>query len=132
MNPLRLRRLAERGCAVLLSSHQMNLVEQTCDRIFLINEGKRVLYGSLWDIKTQYGVHRVRLHVLDPAWQMPQSPLVEHVSRQGNSWTCLLRQGVSPTEFLRSLPEDAPIEEMALARISLHDIFVRMVTGAAV
>ena len=39
------------GSAVLLSSHQMNLVEELCHSIFLIHHGKRVLYGSLYDIK---------------------------------------------------------------------------------
>ena len=54
-------RLAERGCAVLLSSHQMNLVEELCERIFLINRGRRVVYGALDDVKAEYGAHRVRI-----------------------------------------------------------------------
>ncbi|MCK5213376.1 MAG: ATP-binding cassette domain-containing protein, partial [Dehalococcoidia bacterium] len=37
--------LREDGMTVLLSSHQMNRVEELCDRIFLIHRGKRVLYG---------------------------------------------------------------------------------------
>ncbi len=60
-----IRALADRGAAVLLSSHQMNLVEETCDRIFLINNGKRILYGSLVDIKAEYGVHRINMLVAD-------------------------------------------------------------------
>lgn len=124
-----IRRLAESGMAVLLSSHQMNLVEQTCDRIFLIHQGQRVLYGSLWDIKSQYGVHRVTLYVRDKAWQFPVSSLVEQVEQEGDRWTCLLRPDVTPTQFMHALPNDAPIEEFHAARISLHDIFVRMATG---
>lgn len=126
-----IRNLAESGCAVLLSSHQMNLVEETCHRIFLIEQGKRVLYGPLWDIKAQYGVHRVQLFVTDPAWRLPHLALVEQATQEGARWTCLLRPGVSPAQFMRSIPEDAPIEEMSVARISLHDIFVRMATGGA-
>lgn len=123
-----IRRLKERGAAVLLSSHQMNLVEETCDRIFLINNGRRVLYGTLVDVKAQYGVHRVNMVVSDPDWDWRPPDLVEQVNRDGARWTCLLRPGVTPGQFMHSLPAGAPVEEISIARISLHDIFVRMAT----
>ena len=77
-----IRRLADRGTAILLSSHQMNLVEETCDRIFLINNGRRVLYGTLVDIKAQHGVHRVNMLVSDPAWHWRPPDLVQQVTRR--------------------------------------------------
>lgn len=126
-----IRRLAEGGAAVLLSSHQMNLVEEMCDRIFLINSGRRVLYGPLVDIKGQYGLHRVHLLTSDSDWALPPEvvELTEEATQNGNRWTCLLRSGVTPARFARALPVDAPVEELNVARISLHDIFVRMATG---
>lgn len=127
-----IHRLAERGAAVLLSSHQMNLVEETCDRIFLINNGRRVLYGTLLDIKAEYGLHRVQMLVSDERWQWDAPALVQQVSREGARWTCLLNPGVTPAQFMQSLPQDAPVEEISIARISLHDIFVRMATERAV
>lgn len=127
-----IRRLADRGAAILLSSHQMNLVEETCDRIFLINNGRRVLYGTLVDIKAQHGVHRVNMLVSDPAWHWRPPDLVQQVSQEGPRWTCLLNPGATPAQFMQWLPEDAPVEEITIARISLHDIFVRMATERAV
>ncbi len=121
--------LADRGCAVLLSSHQMNLVEETCHRLFLINKGKRVLYGPIREIKAEYGVHRVVMVVNDPKWRLPESRSVESVQRDGQRWTCLLRPGTEPVDFLRELPPQSPIEEISVARISLHDIFVRIAQG---
>lgn len=127
-----IRALADRGAAVLLSSHQMNLVEETCDRIFLINNGKRILYGSLVDIKAEYGVHRINMLVADPNWRWSPPHIVEQVTKDGARWTCLLRPGVKPTDFMQSLPTDAPVEEISISRISLHDIFVRMATERTV
>ena len=124
-----IRRLAASGSAVLLSSHQMNLVEELCHSIFLIHHGKRVLYGSLYDIKAEYGAHRVRMLITRNGWTPPPSPLVEADERDGAWYTCLLRPGVAPVDYLRSLPDDAPIEELSLSRISLHDIFVRTAQG---
>src|SRR5699024_8684745 len=38
-----IRSLARQGTAILLSSHQMNLVEEMCDRLFMMHRGKRVI-----------------------------------------------------------------------------------------
>lgn len=122
-------KLAARGTAVLLSSHQMNLVEELCERIFLIHRGKRVVYGTLREVKAEYGVQRVRLHASEGAWRPPDSPLIESAAREGDGWTLHLERGVAPLQFLRSLPPDAPIEEISVSRISLHDIFLRIAKG---
>lgn len=126
-----IRRLADQGCAVLLSSHQMNLVEETCTRLFLIHQGKRVLYGPIHEIKAQHGAHRVNLLSRDPAWSPPRTEKVEAVQQDGARWTCLLKSGVEPVDFLRELPPGSPIEEISVTRISLHDIFVRVAQGGA-
>lgn len=129
-----IRALARRGAAVLLSSHQMNLVEETCDRLFLIHSGRRVLYGSLPEIKAKYGVHRVRMLVTDETWSLPEeaTELVAEAQQDGNRWTCLLQADVTPARFVHALSAEAPIEELHVARISLHDIFVRMASGQGV
>lgn len=119
-------RLAESGCSILLSSHQMNLVEALCERIFLIHKGKRVLYGPLQKIKSEYGAHRVTMRVSRPNWTLPSSPLAESVHREGSLWTVVLQRNVEPLRFIQTLPSDAPIDELSVERISLHDIFVRV------
>src|SRR5690625_5866356 len=49
-----IRKLANQGTAILLSSHQMNLVEEICDRLFMMQDGQKVIYGSLDDVKMEY------------------------------------------------------------------------------
>ena len=46
--------LKEQGKTVVLSTHQMNQVEELCDRVLMINDGRAVLYGSLGEIKARY------------------------------------------------------------------------------
>ena len=55
-----MRLLAGEGKSIVLSAHQMNLVEELCDRILLINEGKPLLYGSLQQIKRDFAPNSVR------------------------------------------------------------------------
>ena len=49
-----IRSLSENGMSILLSAHQMNMVEALCDRIFLIHKGKKVLYGGMDEIKESF------------------------------------------------------------------------------
>jgi ABC-2 type transport system ATP-binding protein len=46
--------LRNQGKSVILSIHQMNQVEELCDRILMINNGMGVLYGNLTDIKSKF------------------------------------------------------------------------------
>src|SRR5690625_1332373 len=49
-----IRNLANNGTAILLSSHQMNLVEELCDRLFMIHRGQKVIYVSIDEVKEKY------------------------------------------------------------------------------
>jgi ABC-2 type transport system ATP-binding protein len=60
-----LRELAGRGGAVLLSSHVLEEVAATCDRVVVVNRGRRVAEGELDDLLAQ----RIRL-------RSPDAPLL--------------------------------------------------------
>jgi ABC-2 type transport system ATP-binding protein len=47
----RIRETASRGAAVLLSSHMLHLVEELCQRITIIVRGRKVLDGTLEEIR---------------------------------------------------------------------------------
>ncbi len=53
--------LRNKGKAIILSMHQMNQVEELCDRILMINRGRAVLYGNLSQIKARYRSNSVIL-----------------------------------------------------------------------
>ena len=55
--------LRDKGKAVILSTHQMNQVEELCDRVLMINHGREVLYGDLQHIKAGFRKHSVLLDV---------------------------------------------------------------------
>src|SRR5436189_6227071 len=44
-----LKRAAE-GAAIIVSSHLLHLVEELCDRILILKEGKKIIHGSLEEI----------------------------------------------------------------------------------
>jgi ABC-2 type transport system ATP-binding protein len=124
-----IRGLRDAGAAVLLSSHQMNLVEELCDRIFLIHKGRQVLYGCLSEIKAAHGGHRVELRFRGDGSLLQGNGLVKDLELADGRARFTLPQGVEPERFLRDLPEGLGVEEITVRRPSLHEIFVGVVKG---
>lgn len=124
-----IRNMARNGVAILFSSHQMNLVENLCDRIFMIHKGEKVLYDTLLRIKQEFGRFKCEImseeNVMDKFIDFKGA---EKIEQEGLRTTIYLKKGVEPRQFIQELPDNIPIEEVTLKRDSLHDIFVRTVT----
>lgn len=124
-----IKRLAAEGTAILLSSHQMNMVESLCSRIFMLNKGQRVLYGDIDSLKDRYASYRCEITGHNDYSRLAALANVKKVTQEGPKQIIQLQSGISPGQFIRELPSDLDIKEMNLSRISLHDIFVNTVTG---
>jgi ABC-2 type transport system ATP-binding protein len=59
-----IRRLADEGITVLLSSHQLPEVQELCDRVAIVDKGAVVYEGALVDLRRQGGAG-YRLHTTD-------------------------------------------------------------------
>ena len=118
--------LVSEGKTIVLSAHQMNLVEELCDRILLIDEGKALLYGSLKEIKRDFAPNSVRVRAAD----LPEDlPGVVASERQGDV-TLLTLDGIGAQEFLAGLvAHNVQVESFERAAVPLNDIFVAMVQG---
>ncbi|MDE0143750.1 MAG: ATP-binding cassette domain-containing protein [Caldilineaceae bacterium] len=121
-----MRSQVSEGKTIVLSAHQMNLVEELCDRILLIDEGKALLYGSLKEIKRDFAPNSVRVRAAD----LPEDlPGVVASERQGDV-TLLTLEGIGAQEFLAGLVENnVQVESFERAAVPLNDIFVAMVQG---
>jgi ABC-2 type transport system ATP-binding protein len=60
-----IRRLAEQGMTILLSSHLLAEVEELCTRVAIINSGRIVHEGALADLRAGTGVAQYRLRTTD-------------------------------------------------------------------
>jgi len=119
--------MRDAGTAVLLSSHQMNRVEELCDRIFLIHHGQRVLYGTLDEIKESYGEHAVRIRFVGDGSVLAGIPGAVDVRIDGDRASFRLARDASPDQFVRSIPDSLEIRAISVDRPPLHDIFVRTI-----
>lgn len=123
-----IRSLANSGTAILLSSHQMNLVEEMCDRVFMIQRGKKVIYGTLDDVKTQYANFKCVIRGKNEKHSLEQIAGVHRVEQSEDESILYLEKDIQPAKWLKDLPDDLSIQELTIDRISLHEIFIDIAT----
>ncbi len=122
-----LREQHQQGVTVILCSHQMNLVEELCQRIVLIDHGRVVLYGDLEEIRRRFSGHGVSVQTTD---RLPSLPGVERVELVNGSFKLHLASGAQPQVILRLLVEkNINLEEFKIAVPTLDEIFIRVVTA---
>jgi len=63
--------LRDAGKAIILSTHQMNQVEELCDRVLMVNGGREVLYGGLEEVKSGFRKHSVLVNVEGEIGDLP-------------------------------------------------------------
>lgn len=59
-----IRKARDRGACIIFSSHNMNNVEELCDSMVMLKEGRQVLYGTIHEIRESFG--RTRLFLESP------------------------------------------------------------------
>jgi ABC-2 type transport system ATP-binding protein len=127
-----IREYAAAGHTVILSTHQMNVVETLCSRVFMIARGRRVLYGDLKEIKRQHSTHAV---LVRSSADYSACPLVARVTNGTGDEDVAqvdLVDAASPDAFLAWLvAHNASIERFERLSAPLEDIFVRLVQTTA-
>jgi ABC-2 type transport system ATP-binding protein len=117
--------LRDQGKAVILSTHQMNQVEELCDRILMVNNGRAVLYGELTEIKSKYQNNSI---LLDFEGELGELPGVAE-KRQHKGYIELVLDGkTTPQQVLEHLmSRGIVIKRFEMATPSLNDIFLKEV-----
>lgn len=116
------------GRTVIFSTHVMEQAEQICDFIFLIDKGRKVLDGSLADVRTT-GEQAIRLDYDGDGSILNSLPGIVRVNDSGKTAELFLAAGQDPQEVLKALVGRVVIRRFDLREPSLHEIFVRAVGG---
>ncbi|MDE5416138.1 ABC transporter ATP-binding protein [Alkalihalobacterium chitinilyticum] len=124
-----IRQLAKQGTAILLSSHQMNLVEEMADRLFMISKGQKVIYGTMDEVKMEYANFKCTIRGHNERSMLEGLPDVERMKQSDNTSILYLSKHVHPATWLKNLPDDVSIQELVFDRITLHEIFIDVANG---
>lgn len=107
-------RLKDEGATIMLSTHNMESVEELCDNITLFNKSHVVLSGGVDEIRREYGNNNVEIEYTDsegrhtevvPAGESANEALAEYISK-----------GVTINSYKQLMPR-------------MNDIFIKLVKG---
>jgi ABC-2 type transport system ATP-binding protein len=113
------------GKTVIFSTHIMEQAEQICDFILLINGGKKILDGSISDIKSNFEQTLVLDYEGDPG--LLAQPGVTRINNMGNSAELSLSPDADPQRILKVLMDQLTLTSFSIKEPSLHEIFIRAV-----
>ena len=126
-------RLKSEGSTIILSTHNMESVEELCDSIALINKSHVVITGGVEEIRRQYGNNNVELVYTSKTSLMSERGAFKVLSDEDESGrhtavlaledsasandalTAILKQGISVNSFKELVPR-------------MNDIFIKLVT----
>ena len=115
----------DQGRTILMSTHQMHQVEEMCDRILLVNNGRDVLYGKLSEIRRQYASHAVVVRTMQ---EIPQIPGIIERDQANGSMLLRLDETTTPQDILHALVGNGiQLEQFEIASPDLDEIFIQVV-----
>jgi ABC-2 type transport system ATP-binding protein len=121
--------LHQAGKTIILSTHQMNLVEALCDRILLVNRGRSVLYGYLDEIKERYAPNVIRVEAANVPSDLPG---VSAVEPDDGAFNLVLSEGTASEEVLQGLLDrQVALRAFEVSPVPLEDVFVSVVSEEA-
>ena len=107
-------RLRDEGATIILSTHNMESVEELCDNIALINQARLVITGGVEDIRRRYGNNNVELVYTDADGRHTEV-LPREVD--GNpTLKSFIDRGITVNSYKELMPR-------------MNDIFIKLVTG---
>jgi ABC-2 type transport system ATP-binding protein len=125
-----IRQQAAGGRTVVFSSHQLDLVEDMCESIILINEGRVVLDGSLRELKARSGdrLLRVSVDATDPDWADAIQGATT-VATDANETLLRLDPGQAPLAVLDQVRAAGELHDFGLELPRLSQLFRQAVSA---
>jgi len=124
-------RLAAGGASIIFSTHRMEQVEEICDHIVLVNKGKKILDGTVSEIKQEYKENLFRI-AATPFPALNGNELFEVITKKEESMTIRIKNGHTPNDVLRYfIDHQSNISGFSELLPSLNEIFIKLVEGTS-
>ena len=124
-------KLAKNGTTIIFSTHRMEQVEEICDKIVLVNKGKKILDGSVAQVKDDFKEHIFKVG-FDEVPDVFASNSFEIINAKGNFLNVKIKDEHKPAQVLREfLDHDASINFFNEVLPSLNEIFIKQVSQIA-
>ncbi len=120
--------LRHKGTTILLSAHQMHLVEKIADKVLLINNGKNIAYGTVEDVKRESSSGEILILTFEGNPELSFLQNDDAVEKfeliKDGGIKIHLRQNRSLSGLLGKAASQLNITSVKTEQISLHDVFI--------
>lgn len=128
--------LKEQGATIILSTHNMESVEELCDNIALINKSHLVITGGVEDIRRRYGNNNVELVYTGetPLESVPGLFSIISDTNDAGRHTAVLSlagQGLGNNVLAEVLKQNVAVNSFKELLPRMNDIFIKLVTETA-
>jgi ABC-2 type transport system ATP-binding protein len=117
--------LRDDGKVIILSTHQMNKVEELCDRVLMINKGHTILYGDLMETRTKFRRNSVQVAVEGEIGDLPG--VIDRKLTNGSVELVLAPDATPQTILDRLRDQGITINRFEVTTPSLNEIFLNLV-----
>ena len=119
-----LRSQAALGKAVVFSSHQLDVVEDLCEDVAIINKGRLVVEGTVQDLKDAAPIRHVELDIDGDARPLLEAlEGIRHSSTNGTVHTVVIDAATDMRGFLARAQDAGRIRHFSYTTPSLSDLF---------
>lgn len=118
-----LRELARTGVTVLFSSHQLDLVEDLCEDVVIIDRGRVVLAGELEDLRAATPRRVVDIHYRGAPPQWSGLPHVEVLEHAEGSVRLTVPRETEIRALIAQMPDDRGVTSFSFQPPTLSDLF---------
>jgi len=123
--------LAKNGSAVIFSTHRMEQVEEICDHIVLVNKGKKILDGTVNNVRQSFKENIYSINASTEV-DIESNALFTVVNKQKDKIFIKLNEGVKTNEVLQFLiNKDIQVNNFNELLPTLNEIFIKLVQGKA-
>jgi ABC-2 type transport system ATP-binding protein len=127
--------LKQKGTSIIFSTHNMSSVEELCDDIALINRSKKILEGSVKDIRKEYRTNTYKVEFTgnliaftNAIWTGCEL-LEKHSEGNVNMATVKLLYDASPNQLLQAIMPHVMVNGLQEIIPSMNDIFISKVSN---
>ena len=124
-----LAEVAAAGTTVLFSSHQLDLVEDTCEDVVIINAGRVVLAGDLAELRAEVPQRFVTIRYRGCAPDWSRSPSVDVVAQRAGETRLRVAQGADLATMVAAAQRDTDLVAFAYEPPTLSELFREAVAG---
>ena len=121
--------LKEEGTTVILSTHRMESVELLCDSVAMINQSKKILDGTIREVKNSFKPEIFEVTLVNIDGTLPTEYAASEIGP--GEWNFKVRlEGSAPNDLLKEFMEHGQVTQFEEVKPTMEEIFIHQVKSS--